>query len=137
MKLSKLTNLLTKTVDFTQAYPQAKIKSEIYLKYPAGVVLTQYKGDVVLKLLNNLYGLKDAGLTLFEHLSDGLEDIGFKSTASDPYIFVKGTDIIILYVDDSIILSRTKEEADTGENRAIFLSFVRVGFYAKNNNSNF
>ena len=85
MTLSKLHNLHTKSVDFVQAYPQAKIKSEIYLQKPAGVVLTQHKGDVVLKLLKNLYGLKDAGLAWFEHLSDGLEDIGFKSIARPMY----------------------------------------------------
>ena len=111
MTLSKLHNLHTKSVDFVQAYPQAEIKSSIYLQNPAGVVLTN-KGDVVLKLLKNLYGLKDAGLTWFEHLSAGLEDIGFAPTASDPCIFVKGTDMIILYVDDCIIISKTKEEAD-------------------------
>ena len=123
MTLSKLHNLHTKSVDFFQAYPQAKIKSEIYLQNPAGVVLTQHKGDMVLKLLKNLYGLKDAGLTWFEHLSDGLEDIVFTSTASDPCIFVKGTDIIILYVDDCIIISRTKEEADK-----VFAELDKIGY---------
>ena len=55
MTLSKLHNLHTKSVDFVQAYPQAKIKSEIYLQNPAGVVLTQHKGDVVLKLLKSIW----------------------------------------------------------------------------------
>ena len=112
MTLSKLHNLRTKSVDFVQVYPQAKIKSEIYLRNPAGVVLDQEGGDAALKLLKTLYGLKDAGLTWFEHLSNGLNDTGVVSTDSDPCVFVKGTYIIILYVDDCIILSRTKKEAD-------------------------
>ena len=59
-----------------------------------------------------MYGLKDAGLTWFEHLSKGLNAMGFQPTASDPCIFQNGSNLIVLYVDDCIILSRTKEEAD-------------------------
>ena len=39
--------------------------------------------------------------------------MGFVTTASDLYILAKVTNIIILYVDDCIIMARTKEEADT------------------------
>ena len=95
-----------------QAYPQAEVKSAIYLYPPAGVQLTHDKQDMVLKLLRNLYGLKDAGLTWFQHLSEGLESMDFHPTMSDPCIFVNGTNMIVLYVDDCIILSRTKVEAD-------------------------
>lgn len=87
--LSKLHNLHTKSVDFAQAYPQAEIKSSIYLQNPAGVVLTHNKGDMILMLLKNLYGLKDTGLTWFERLSEGLEDIWFVLTASNPCNFLK------------------------------------------------
>ena len=112
LTIAKLHNLHTKSVDFVQAYPQAAIQSTIYLKPPAGVVLNDKNGEMVLKLLKNLYGLKDAGRTWFEHLSDGLSSMNFVSTASDPCIFTKGNDIIVLYVDDCIIISQTKEEAD-------------------------
>ena len=69
-------------------------------------------GQLVLKLLKNLYGLKDAGRTWFEHLSDGLTDMGFVPASSDPCIFIQGSNIIILYVDDCVIISKTKQEAD-------------------------
>ena len=46
---------------------------------------------MVRKLLKNLYGLKDAGRTWFEHLSDGLLCMGFIPTNSDPCIFTKGS----------------------------------------------
>ena len=65
MTLSRLHNLHTKSVDFVQAYPQAPIKSSIYLFPPAAVKLNPDKGDMVPKLLKTLYGLKDAGLTWF------------------------------------------------------------------------
>ena len=60
MTIEKLHNLHTKSVDFVQAYPQANIKSAIYLRPPSGVALNddRYK---VLKILKNLYGLKDTG----------------------------------------------------------------------------
>ena len=114
MTLACLHNMHTKSVDFVQAYPQAKLKSTIYLKTPQGMELTndENEGETVLKLEKNLYGLKDAGRTWFEHLTDGLRDMGFRATESDPCIFVQRTNVIILYVDDCIILSKTKAEAD-------------------------
>ena len=99
-------------MDFIQAYPQADIKQNIFLKPPAGVTLNDNNGQLVLKLLKNLYGLKDAGRTWFEHLSEGLTDMGFIPTASDPCIFIQNSNIIILYVDDCVIISKTKQDAD-------------------------
>ena len=69
MTLSKLHNLHTKSVDFIQAYPRAAIKSTIYLFPPSGIILTQEKGYMFLKLLKKLYGLNDTGLNWFQHLS--------------------------------------------------------------------
>ena len=102
MTIVKLHNLHTKSVGFVEAYPQAEIKTPIYLHNPVGVVLNNTKGDVVLMLVKNLYSLKDAGLTWFEHLSKGLDEMGFVPTSNDPCIFVNRTDIIILYVDDCV-----------------------------------
>ena len=44
--------------------------------------------------------------------SDGLMDMGFKATSSDPCIFTKDDNIIILYVDDCVIISKSKQQAD-------------------------
>ena len=112
LTLAKLHNLHTQSVDFVQAYPQADIKYPIYLKVPAGVILNDNDGQLVLKLMKNLYGLKDAGRTWYEHLTDGLTSMGFIATSSDPCIFTKGSNVIILYVDDCVIISKTKEETD-------------------------
>ena len=76
-----------------------------------------------MKLLRNLYGLKDAGLTWFQYLSERLESMDFHRTMSDLCIFVKGTNMIVLYVDDCIILSQTKAEADE-----IFNELNRKGY---------
>ena len=84
MALARLHNLYTKSVDFVQAFPQADVKVNIYLHNPPGVILSNANGETVLKLLKNLYGLKDAGLTWYEHLTKGLNDMGFVPTQSDP-----------------------------------------------------
>jgi len=112
MTLARLHNLHTKAIDFVLAFPQAKVKTTIFLKTPTGVVLESEDGkETVLLLLKNLYGLKDAGVTWFEHLSQGLSNLGFIPTASDPCVFIQGSNIILLYVDDCVIISRSEGEA--------------------------
>ena len=75
--------------------------------------------------MKNLYGLKNAGLIWFEHLTEGLKIIQFKATYSDPYIFTRETDIITLNVDYCIIISKTKEEEEAD---AIFEKLNSKGF---------
>ena len=112
LAIAKLHNLHTKSIDFVQAYPQVTLKSNIYLHPPAGVLLTDGNGNMVLKLMRNLYGLKDAGKTWFAHLTEGLNIMGFKLLSSDPCIYVKGTNMIVLYADNCIIISRNEKEAN-------------------------
>jgi hypothetical protein len=68
--------------------------------------------QTVLLLLKNLYGLKDAGLTWYEHLTSGLTRIGFTPTKSDPCVFVRDSNIILMYVDDCVIISTSEGEAN-------------------------
>ena len=110
--LSKIHNLHTKSIDFVQAYPQADIKVTIYLHTPQGVSFGDKHQDVVLQLKKNLYGLKDAELTWWEMISKGLPDLGFEQTETYQYVFKKKNVIILIYVDDCIINSRTKEGLD-------------------------
>jgi hypothetical protein len=113
MTLANLHGLHTKAVDFIQAYPQAKIKAVIFLKTPPGVILESEGGrEMVLLLLKNLYGLKDAGLTWYEHLTSGLTKIGFQPTKSDPCVFIRGSNIILIYVDDCVIISTSEGEGN-------------------------
>ena len=111
MTLARLNNMYTKSVDFVQAFPQAAVKSNIYLHNPPGVILSNNNGESVLKLLKNLYRLKDAGLTWYEHLTKDLNDMGFIPTQSDPCIYIKGKNVILIYVDDCCIMSPSEGEA--------------------------
>jgi hypothetical protein len=61
----------------------------------------------VLKLLKNLYGLKDAGLTWFEHLKYGLAARGFKQSLVEPCMFIQGSLILLIYVDDCVAICPT------------------------------
>ena len=103
--MANLHNLHTKSIDFVQAYPQARIKTNIFLYPPPGVEFANNNDQTVLRLKRNLYELRDAGRTWYEHIMDGLTSIGFSACESDPCILTHGSDILILYVDDCVILS--------------------------------
>ena len=59
----------------------------------------------VYKLLQNLYGLKDAGRTWYLHLKSGLTKRGWKQSMTDSCLFTKVNVILILYVDDAVLIS--------------------------------
>ncbi len=65
-------------VDFVMAYPQAPIKTNIYMELPQGIqVTTVDSNDHVLKFLKNIYGQKQAGQVWNSFLVDKLTSIGF------------------------------------------------------------
>ena len=86
--MSKLYNLHTRSIDFVLAYPQADIKATIYLLDPPGVIINCNGEDMVLKLKKNVYGLKDAGRTWWEHLLEGLEKMGFRQCQADQCVWM-------------------------------------------------
>jgi hypothetical protein len=65
--LSAMHDLKGKQIDFTQAFPQAKLKEDIYLRFPAGFEHKHEKW--ALKLKRNLYGLVQASRHWFLKLS--------------------------------------------------------------------
>jgi hypothetical protein len=63
--------------DFTQAFPQAKLKEDIYLRFPAGF---EHKNDKwALKLKRKLYGLVQASRNWFLKLSASMKDSASKN----------------------------------------------------------
>jgi hypothetical protein len=74
--LAAIHNLKGKQIDFTQAFPQAKFKEDIYLRFPAGF---EHKNDKwALKLKQNLCGLVQASQNRLLKLSAIYEILGFK-----------------------------------------------------------
>jgi hypothetical protein len=73
--LAAMHNLKGKQIDFAQAFTQAKLKEDIYLRFPAGFEHKNEKG--ALKPKRNLYGLIQASCNCFLKLSTIYERLGF------------------------------------------------------------
>ena len=71
----------TKQVDYTNAFAQADLKEEVYIKQPKGCTRKD-KLDVVFKLIKSPYRLKQAAKTFFEKLKAGLLARGFIQSIS-------------------------------------------------------
>ena len=65
------------------------------------------------KLIKNLYGLKDAGITWFDFLSKGLIERGWKPSSVDACLFTKPGIILVVYVDDAILISANDKLIDS------------------------
>ena len=70
--------------------------------------------DVVLKLNKTLYGQGDSPLQWFEFLSQGMFNLSFEASKSDPCPFIHKTEKIVVlnYCDDQIWLSPNNNLAD-------------------------
>ena len=104
------------SIDFVLAFPQAPVKTDIYMqppKVPYNFTIPDLpnKHDrvtKVYKLIKNLYGLKDASKTWFDYLRNGLEKRGWKRSEVDECLFTKNGIILVVYVDDAILVSPYK-----------------------------
>jgi hypothetical protein len=99
-------------VDYTRASPEEDL--EIYMYPPQGMKLTAEEaasgGDKpVLKLMKNIYGLKQAGRLWHQMLSEKLQELNYKQSSVDMclyYKIMKTTIILVgIYVDDLLVTS--------------------------------
>jgi hypothetical protein len=104
-------HLKVKQIDFTQAFPQAKLKEETYLRFPAGF---EHKNEEwALKLKINLYELVQASRNWFLKLSAIDTRLGFKQSKSDPCLFLRKGMLIVLYTDDCLLYARDTKEIES------------------------
>ena len=104
------------SIDFILAFPQAPVKTDIYMKppkVPSDFIIQDLppptdRFNKVYKLIKNLYGLKDAGKTWFEFLRQGLEKRRWQRSQVDECLFTKKGIMLIVYVDDAILISPYK-----------------------------
>lgn len=103
----------TRAIDFEQAYTQADCDVDIFLHLPAGF-RAKSKEKYVLKLLKNLYGLKQGGYNFHEKLKAELTSSkrGFIQSESDPCAFYKKGIIVLCYVDDCLIFAQDSKAID-------------------------
>lgn len=93
-------------LDFVQAFPQAPVEQELYIEIPRGcnVGTTDDPKHWVLRVLNNIYGQKQAGKVWYDYLTKGLIDkLQFQQSKHDPCLLWRGNVMLILYTDDTII----------------------------------
>jgi hypothetical protein len=109
--------------DFTTAYLNSKLDTDVYIYPPEG--FTGHHGlnipsgkRVVYKLNRGLYGLKQAGRLWHETLSNSLSELGYSKSSAFPSTFTKldekGNTIATLgiFVDDMILTTKFKEDID-------------------------
>eukprot|EP00122_Pirum_gemmata_P020361 Pgem_evm3s19037 len=103
--------------DSDNAFAQSNLKEKVIVKFPEGIHLID-KGlnSTDLYLLNkSLYGLVQAGRTWFDYSSDAYQKCGFTRLKSDPCIFSypmeNYTAYLGVYVDDCVLVAKTKEDA--------------------------
>lgn len=99
-------NLLIHHMDVKTAFLNGKLREEIYMKVPEGVL---HKGNYVCKLNKALYGLKQAARCWFELFEQSLKEKGFQNSSVDRCIYmldkghVNKNIYVVLYVDDLVI----------------------------------
>ena len=64
----------------------------------------------MLKLLKNIYGLKQVGRVWNQHFHSGLSKLGYQQSDIDPCSYYKGKLLLAVYIDDCIMASEEKEE---------------------------
>jgi hypothetical protein len=112
MIIAVLRKWKTKQLDFVLAFPQAPVETDLFMAIPSGFKLANGKSNKVLKLKNNLYGQKQAGRVWNMFLTEGLIKLGFTQSENEPCIFWRGSVIIIIYTDDTIITGKDEESID-------------------------
>jgi hypothetical protein len=114
LAIAKIHGLLTKSIDFVLAFPQADLEVPVYMESSIGFDAPNGKNCkfYVLRLNKSLYGLKQAGYNWFAKLSNGLQDRGFVPSNIDPCVFFAPGCIILTYVDDCIIVGDMSDLID-------------------------
>ena len=101
--------LHTRQVDFINAFCQASQKEPLFIELPQHYkVKGREQEDLVLCLEKSLYGQVNAPKLFFEHVSEGLKQVGFTPSESDPCLFINHEDdiMVLQYVDDQIWIAK-------------------------------
>ena len=109
--------LKTRQLDISTAYLNSPLKEELYMKIPEGY--QEYLGKDLsgkcLKLKKALPGTKQGAVAWFETCRKYIRNEGLRQVKFEESLFVKGKNIIMLYVDDIVLVGETEEELDRME----------------------
>jgi len=96
--------------DAVNAFVNAKLDEEVYMKMPPGYRRT----GTILKLDRALYGLRKSPLLWQRELTSTLKKIGFKPVPHEPCCLTCGGILVFFYVDD-IVFAFRKQDGATAE----------------------
>ncbi|CEG49956.1 retrotransposon ty1-copia subclass [Plasmopara halstedii] len=101
--------------DVNTAFLYGTIDTDIFMEQPDGYISEKYP-DHVCKLKRSLYGTKQAATQWNMRLHDHMMQHGFKRTDADHCVYIrdqgKAYVVIIIYVDDLIVMPKTKKSID-------------------------
>lgn len=111
LALVAIKDLETGQIDVNNAFTESTLKHLIYMSAPPGLDVKQ--GEY-LRLLQSLYGLKQAAHDWYFTCNGELIKLGFVSSESDPCMYInKSRELIVLvYVDDISIVSPSKQQIE-------------------------
>lgn len=136
----------TCSIDFSNAFVQAKLDEPIWIHLPRGF-RSERTARSCLRLKRSLYGISVAPRLWSEHLFAALKAEGFTQSEIDPCLFHKKEMLLISYVDDCGIGAARKEDVDEFVRRLIargfeltregsFSEFLGIKFEADTNDKN-
>jgi hypothetical protein len=101
----------TKQLDYVQAFPQAPVEGECYMRVPTGIIIDA-PGEWVLRVKRNIYGQNQACRVWNQYLVSKLTspEVGFVQSQYDECVLYYGKSIYVLYTDDSILAGPDEEE---------------------------
>ncbi|KAL6269518.1 hypothetical protein ACE6H2_026429 [Prunus campanulata] len=116
LSLAAMNKWCLRQLDVKNAFLHGDLEEEVYMRQPPGFEDSKHP-DFVCRLAKSLYGLKQAPRAWNAKFTGYLPALGFKSSHSDPSLFVKheGSDIVILllYVDDIILTGSSPQLVQT------------------------
>lgn len=113
-------------MDVVTAFLNPPINEEIFMTLPEGTDWLEPKlvssRNTVCKLNKALYGLKQSPRLWYKHIAAFFKSIGFEQSTNDPALYVRSSTgsapvLILLYVDDLLIASGSRELVDLNKAR--------------------
>ena len=113
LALVALLDIKLEQLDIRKTFLHGDLDDDISMKKPKGFV-QHHKGRLVCKLNKSLYGLKQSPRQLHKKFDSFMVIQGYTRSEYDHCLYFKRLNdiliILVLYVDDMLILSKSKDE---------------------------
>ena len=99
-------------MDVKTAFLYPVIEEEGHIKMPEGYQLfypTDQNAEGIARLIKTLYGLRQSPRAWFKVLDQLFRSKGFSRSNEDSSLYISGDLIILIFVDDIVLFSKSKE----------------------------